>query len=79
MVLNPVRAGLVTAADEWPWSSYRAVMGKAAAADWLALDDTLKLLHAERGPARRAYARFVHVGVQNPNPGFGEQWNSEPT
>lgn len=37
VVLNPVRARMVAAAGDWPWSSYRAVMGKAAAPDWLAV------------------------------------------
>jgi REP element-mobilizing transposase RayT len=63
VVLNPVRAGLVATAGDWTWSSYRAVMGKAPEPEWLAVDATLRLLHAERGPARRAYARFVAEGV----------------
>src|SRR3954466_5820873 len=29
IVLNPVRAGIVGAAEEWPWSSYRAMIGLA--------------------------------------------------
>ena len=33
--LNPVRAGMVEAAADWPWSSYRAHMGAAEAAAWL--------------------------------------------
>ena len=31
VVLNPVRAGMTETAGDWPWSGYRAVMGKAAA------------------------------------------------
>src|SRR3546814_87813 len=31
IVLNPVRAHLCKTAGDWPWSSYRAVMGNAAA------------------------------------------------
>ena len=46
VALNPVRAGLVAAAGEWPWSSYRTVMGKAAAPDWLVVEDLLRLFHA---------------------------------
>ncbi len=34
--LNPVRAGLVTAAGEWPWSSYRAHAGQDCGPPWLA-------------------------------------------
>ncbi|PKM03445.1 MAG: addiction module toxin RelE, partial [Gammaproteobacteria bacterium HGW-Gammaproteobacteria-7] len=68
VVLNPVRAGLAAIAADWPWSSYRAVMGKAAAPEWLAVSDTLALFHSERGPARRAYARFVAEGAQSADP-----------
>ena len=63
IVLNPVRARLCASAGEWEWSSYRAVMGKAPAADWLAVADTLATFGSTRGPARRAYARFVAAGV----------------
>ena len=34
-------------------------MGKATATDGLPVDDILAMFHSERGPARRAYARFV--------------------
>lgn len=63
VVLNPVRAGMVETAADWPWSSYQATMGKAALPAWLAVDETLALFHQKRGPARRAYARFVEGGV----------------
>lgn len=33
--LNPVRAGMVAEPGAWPWSSYRAHVGKAARAPWL--------------------------------------------
>jgi hypothetical protein len=29
IMLNPVRAGLVRRAEDWPWSSYRATTGEA--------------------------------------------------
>lgn len=29
VVLNPVRAGMVEAPEEWPWSSYRATVGRS--------------------------------------------------
>lgn len=71
VVLNPVRAGIVESAGDWCWSSYQAVMGKAAMPDWLAVEETLALFHAQRGPARRAYARFVTAGVGAPDPSEG--------
>jgi hypothetical protein len=36
VVLNPVRAGMVEAPQQWPWSSYGAMMGTAPAPSWLA-------------------------------------------
>ncbi|MEO6800164.1 MAG: transposase [Rhodanobacter sp.] len=63
IVLNPVRARLCPTAADWPWSSYRAVMGKAAASDMLAVTETLSLFAEDRGVARRAFARFVAAGV----------------
>lgn len=63
IVLNPVRAGLVPSAGESAWSSYQAVMGKARSPDWLAVDGILAMFHPQRGPARRAYARFVTDGI----------------
>jgi REP element-mobilizing transposase RayT len=63
VVLNPVRARLCEAAGDWPWSSYLAVMGKAAAPDALAVAETLALFAEDRGVARRAFARFVADGT----------------
>jgi REP element-mobilizing transposase RayT len=68
VVLNPVRAGMAETAGDWPWSSYGAVMGKSPAPDWLAVADTLRLFHAQRGPARRAFARFVTEGLRAGDP-----------
>ncbi|WP_207215860.1 transposase [Pseudolysobacter antarcticus] len=56
IVLNPVRACLCANAGDWEWSSYRAVMGKAPAEDWLAVADTLATFGYMPGPARIAYA-----------------------
>jgi REP element-mobilizing transposase RayT len=36
VVLNPVRARMVEAPEQWPWSSYGAMMGTAPAPSWLA-------------------------------------------
>ena len=68
VVLNPVQAGMTETAGDWPWSSYRAVMGKAPPPEWLAVDETLHLFHTMRGPARRAFARFVADGINAEDP-----------
>ncbi|MDZ7788589.1 MAG: transposase [Halofilum sp. (in: g-proteobacteria)] len=38
VVLNPVRAGMVSDAGEWPWSSYAAMVGEAQCPPWLERD-----------------------------------------
>ena len=43
-------------------------MGESAAPDWLAVTETLQMFHAQRGPARRAFARFVADGVDADDP-----------
>jgi REP element-mobilizing transposase RayT len=63
IVLNPVRARLCASAADWPWSSYRAVMGQDDPLPSLASDETLSLFGTQRAAARRAYARFVADGV----------------
>ena len=68
VVLNPVRAGMVETAADWSWSSYQATMGKAVIPEWLAVEQTLALFHHKRGPARRAYTRFVADGLGVPAP-----------
>ncbi len=68
LVLNPVRADKCKTADQWPWSSFQAVMGKVAAPEALAVQDTLALFSPDRGTARRAYARFVAEGMNQPPP-----------
>lgn len=41
VVLNPVRAGLVSAPGDWPWSSDRAMIGTSPVPNWLAVDGLL--------------------------------------
>ena len=43
VVMNPVRAGIVTRPEEWPWSSYRATVGLSAAPSFLSVGSTLSL------------------------------------
>lgn len=73
IVLNPVRAKLCEAPSDWPWSSHRAVLGKMAAPDALAVTDTLALFSSEKNAARRAYARFVANGMDQPPPQARQQ------
>jgi len=62
VVLNPVRAGMVTSPEEWPWSSYRAMVGKECAPDWLATRWILTGFGETTPAAVAAYVRFVAQG-----------------
>jgi REP element-mobilizing transposase RayT len=44
IVLNPVRAGMVRAPEQWRWSSYRATAGLASAPPFLDCDRLLEIL-----------------------------------
>lgn len=63
VVLNPVRAAMVSEAGEWPWSSYRAMVGQAPAPGWLETDWLLGQFGEERSRAQAGYAAFVRDGV----------------
>jgi putative transposase len=63
VVLNPVRAGIVDAPEQWPWSSHRAMIGEAPPPSWLAVDGLLSQFGPSREEARRRYRSFVHEGV----------------
>lgn len=68
VVLNPVRAGMVRQAQDWPWSSYRAMMGLEAPLEGLQTDALLALFSKYRATARKQYARFVAEGIGAANP-----------
>jgi REP element-mobilizing transposase RayT len=66
VVLNPVRAGLVTDPSDWVWSSYRATVGRQDAPDWLDVPAVLTLFDPVAATAQAAYRRFVADGVGQP-------------
>lgn len=59
IVLNPVRAGLCRDAVEWPWSSYRATAGLAAAPPFLSIADTLACFATASRSRIDAYREFI--------------------
>ena len=63
VVLSPVRERMVAAADDWPWSSYQAMLGQAVTPSWLAAGGLLRLFDAHKTEARRQYPRFVADGI----------------
>lgn len=51
VVLNPVQAGMVSEAQEWPWSGYRAMVGQAPRPEWLEVGWLLGQFGSRRGAA----------------------------
>ncbi len=62
VVLNPVRAKMVSNAGNWPWSSYRATVGATGLNGWLTVDWILGMFSENRLDAMKAYRRFVNKG-----------------
>lgn len=63
VVLNPVRAGMVDTPEQWPWSSYRAMIGAVPTPNWLEVHGLLSQFGASREEARHRYRAFVDQGV----------------
>ncbi|RTL19280.1 MAG: transposase [Burkholderiales bacterium] len=68
--LNPVRAGMVAGAGDWPWSSYRAHVGQSSVPAWLGSGDLWAYLlgrdaetDADRDRAQRLYTELVAAGA----------------
>ena len=72
IVLNPLRAGMVTTLDDWPWSSFPFTMGASRPPDWLDPDVLLGQFANERSTERcaaiQAYREFVMAGKGLPSP-----------
>jgi REP-associated tyrosine transposase len=68
IVLNPVRASLVSHAGDWPWSSYRATVGDSRPPQWLRVDLILSRFADDRSHARNAYQKFVSQGIHQSSP-----------
>lgn len=62
VVLNPLRARMVEAVGDWPWSSYAATMGVAPRPAWLTVDGVLGHFGRRRPTARARFAQFVAEG-----------------
>ena len=60
--LNPVRAGMSTSPDEYPWSGHRAYLGKEIL-PWLTTDWVLSQFAKSFAKAHAAYIAFVLDGL----------------
>ena len=63
VVLNPIRAGMVTDLLDWKWSSYLAMIGVVSSSDWLETDWILNHFGNSRKTAVINYENFVLEGV----------------
>ena len=63
VALNPVRAGMVSAPEQWRWSSHRAHAALATAPEWLRIEPTLERFAADPREAPLRYRRFVADGI----------------
>jgi REP element-mobilizing transposase RayT len=70
VVLNPLRAGLVAAPQDWPWSSYNAaVLGTPSR---VSLRDTelMGMFSRREAESRELYREFVQAGIGLKKPDF---------
>ena len=68
IVLNPVRAGMVYTAKDWPWSSYRSTAGLTTCPPWLQVDWLLSAFAKHKNKAVEKYRTFVSDGKNQPSP-----------
>jgi len=68
IVLNPVRARMVHAPVEWPWSSYRANVRLESPSAGVYVDWILAAFGDDRGKAIDGYKEFVANGKGLPSP-----------
>lgn len=63
VALNPVRAGLVRKAEDWPWSSTRALLGLERPPSFLDVEAALAQFGTTMSTARRQFRRFLADGA----------------
>jgi REP-associated tyrosine transposase len=63
IALNPVAAGIVARPEDWPWGSYRALLGLAPAPSYLDLAGALLLFGATPQAGRARLREFVQDGA----------------
>jgi putative transposase len=68
IVLNPVRARMVSLPEAYRWSSYRATVGLESAPPWLTTDGILSQWGGMRAAARARYVEFVREGIAGAAP-----------
>lgn len=64
--LNPVRAGLVRAPEDWPWSSYNAIVTGCREPSFLQTGALLGLFNEQTDVARERFRDYVRSGLESP-------------
>jgi REP-associated tyrosine transposase len=64
IALNPVRAGLCSAPEQWSWSSYRYALGLPPKPDFLSIEFLLECFATDRALAPRHLREFVSAGLR---------------
>ncbi|MDQ6997522.1 MAG: transposase [Mariprofundus sp.] len=62
VALNPVRAGMVSEASQWLWSSYRAMAGLDQTPSLLTSEPVLSYFSEQNTTPQQQYAKFVAEG-----------------
>ena len=68
IVLNPVRAGMVGSAKDWPWSSYQATVGLVEVPEYLNVEWLLAAFMKRKSVAIEKYKQFVADGKGQSSP-----------
>jgi putative transposase len=68
IVLNPVRAGITSSPQEWPWSSYNMMVAQASTPRWLNRAWLLAQFDVDPATAVAGYREFVHAGIGKQSP-----------
>lgn len=68
VVLNPVRARMVKAPEDYAWSSFRPTLGLAPVPAGLSADWLLGQFGRTKAVARQRYRAFVQAGIGQPSP-----------
>jgi len=76
---NPLRAGLVARAEDWPWGSFRqrgTAVGRALLADW-PLPQPSDWIHHVNAPQTEAELAAIRQCVRRGRPFGNGTWNEE--
>lgn len=68
IVLNPIRANMVSSLEEWPWSSHHYLVRARHHPDWFARDRLLSHFGDTPAAAIPAYQAFILAGIGRASP-----------